>query len=304
MMPQPTMSSIVKKDVDRFVFRGSPSTGKVSRIYKILCYGDQNTVGYTVDGNSPYGESLAEALGGAGLSCEVTACGLCNFTSEDLANAIHAPYIEAGVGPSGKGLAHILGEDQFDLVIIMVGTNDLGRRLDPVMIQAFTTKLHSTCHVNGIPTVSILPPTVSPNSDNNMFKEVRAIRKRLIEGMSTWVGNCKHALLSLDCETTFRPGKAYSKSMTQSGKPDGICLSALGSKQLAQELALQLASVLGQLQQSRVEPVPSSQTCPKQVQQSSQVCNKSVGYMKSAQNQMFIEGTLIMLPASLRIVGS
>mmetsp|Transcript_3810 Transcript_3810/g.5916 ORF Transcript_3810/g.5916 Transcript_3810/m.5916 type:complete len:299 (+) Transcript_3810:80-976(+) len=298
------MSSIVKKDVDRFVFRGFPSTGNVPRIYKILCYGDQNTVGYSKNGNSPYGECLAEALGDAGLFCEVTSCGLCDFTSEDLANALDAPYIEAGVGPSGKGLAYILGKCQFDLVIIMVGTNDLGRRLDPVMIQAFTTKLHSACHVNGIPTVSILPPTVSPDSDNNMFKEVRAIRKRLIEGMSMWFGSCEHVLLSLDCEATFRPGKAYSKSVTQSGKPDGICLSALGSKQLAQELALQLASVLGQLQQPRVEAVPNSQTCPKQVQPSSQGSNKSVGYMKSAQDQMFIEGTLIMLPASLRIVDS
>jgi len=185
-------------------------------------------------------------VGGAGFPCEVTCCGLCGLTSEDLVNEIHSPCIRPRRGPTGEGLAHILRDGGgFDLVIIMVGTNDIGHFMDARMTQAFVARLHGACHALGVPTVNIVPPTVSGMSDDIRYKgtlvKARDLRNRLAELMSTWARNCPQVLLSLDCEALV------PKNVAQLWEPDEIHLSITGSKQLAKNLAAQLLLVLGQL---------------------------------------------------------
>lgn len=247
----------------RFVY-GSSFSAAGTKSHRILCYGDSNSVGFRGAGQTllPYGQDLAEALRVAGFPCEVTSCGLCGFTSEELVNEIRAPYIQDKTGNSGVGLAHLLQEGEFDLVIIMAGTNDLARVKDPRLTQAFVARLHSTCHALGIPTVNIVPPTVSKN-----IRGIREARKRLADCMNTWATACPHVLLSLDSETMV------PKNISQLWEPDDIHFSTAGSKQLAEKLAWQLAKVFGQLGH-KSSPLGNPQNGQRQVQPPIQACSK------------------------------
>jgi lysophospholipase L1-like esterase len=235
---------------------GSPSSAHGTKTFRILCYGDSNSIGYIGEGKniSPYGQALAAALRVAGVSCEVTCCGLCGFTSEELVDRINAPYIQPKTGPSSKGLAHVLKDAApFDLVIIMVGTNDIGRFMDPRMTLAFTTRLHSACHALGIKTINIVPPTVGCNFKLNEFQtQMRESRTRLAEITNAWAAGNPHVLLSLDCETLV------PKNIAQLWEWDDIHFSIHGSQQLAKNLASQLIVTLGHLTQCNTQPVAIS----------------------------------------------
>jgi lysophospholipase L1-like esterase len=225
----------------RLVYR-STSLANEANSFRILCYGDSNTVGYRGAGKliSPYGKELAETLQADGFSCEVTCCGLCGCTSEELVHEVNSSYLVDPKGncPTGEGLAHVLRDaGPFDLVIIMIGTNDIGRCMDTRSSQAFVTHLHNTCHTLGIPTVNVAPPTVASDVG------CRELRKRLAESMSRWASGCSKVVLSLDCENLV------PKSISQLWETDQIHLSVAGSKQLGQQIASQLTLVLGELSQ-------------------------------------------------------
>jgi hypothetical protein len=222
-------------------------------------------------------------------------------------NDIDARLIQPKVGPSGEGLALMLRESDFDLVVIMIGTNDLGRRMDPKVTLSFVTRLHNTCHAVGIPTVNIVPPSVSTISKHPLAKAIRESRKQLAEIMSTWAKDIPQILFSLDCETIA------PKSMAQFYEPDDIHLSAQGSKTLAQGLAMQLSKVLAQLPQQRQAlrtsaaiksleavgdaaiksleavgdaAIKSRTGSPLQVQPVALPCKKPVGYVRTVQNHV------------------
>jgi lysophospholipase L1-like esterase len=186
---------------------------------------------------------LAETLQAAGYSCEVTCCGVCGFTSEELVSNINSPHVQNPKGgPPGEGLAHLLRAGRFDLVVVMVGTNDIGRKMATEISQDFATRLHSACHTLGVPTVNIAPTTVTHGIMYDQIRvQMRDSRERLAEAMSTWADCCPQVLLSLDCETLV------PKSDPRLWEPDDIHLSNDGSKHLGKQMASQLSMVLEQL---------------------------------------------------------
>jgi lysophospholipase L1-like esterase len=229
---------------NRFVY-GSTSPANGAKSFRILCYGDSNTAGWRGDGETltPYGQELAETLQAAGVSCEVTCCGICGFTSEELVNNMNSPYVKNPKGgPPGEGLAHMLRDaGPFDLVIIMVGTNDIGRFMDTKVSGGFVMRLHKACHTLGIPTVNVAPTTVPYNINHKeITSKARDLRKRLIEIMRTWANRCPQVLLSLDSETLV------PKSVPQLWEKDEFHFSIDGSRQLGKQIASQLTRVLGQ----------------------------------------------------------
>jgi lysophospholipase L1-like esterase len=258
----------------RFVY-GSTSPASGAKHLRILCYGDSNTAGWRREGETltPYGQELAETLQAAGVSCEVTCCGICGFTSEELVNNINSPYVKnPRGGPPGEGLAHMLRDaGPFDLVIIMVGTNDIGRSMDTKISSGFVMRLHIACHTLGIPTVNVAPTTVPYNINHKeITAKARGLRKRLGKIMSRWANGCPQVLLSLDCETLV------PKSVPQLWEKDEFHFSIEGSRQLGKQIASQLTLVLGQhgefAQLSAVSsltnqtPLPSLLTSQRQMQ--------------------------------------
>jgi lysophospholipase L1-like esterase len=193
---------------------------------------------------------LAEALQAAGFSCEVTCCGISGYTSEEMLNGINSPYLQnPGCGPPGEGLAHLLRDaGPFDLVILMVGTNDIGMKMATGISQDFSSRLHNACHALDVPTVLIAPTTVTDGSTNqaaNCHPQIRAQardnRELLAEAMSTWASDNPQVLLSLDCEALV------SKSDPHLWESDEIHFSIDGAKQLGRQMASQLEFVLEQL---------------------------------------------------------
>eukprot|EP00971_Amphidinium_carterae_P332744 6467042-Amphidinium_carterae.1 len=65
------------------------------------------------------------------LPWQVTHCGLSGLTAEELLAKQGAPAIRDVCGSVGKGLACMLSEAPQDLVLIMLGTNDLGKGTHP-----------------------------------------------------------------------------------------------------------------------------------------------------------------------------
>jgi hypothetical protein len=185
---------------------------------------------------------------------------------------IQSPYIQPkGRGPSGVGLAHLLQEDGFDLVIIMAGTNDLGQSKDPMLTNSLVTRLHKACHAFGIPTVNIVPPTVSERGAfADATRIVREARSRLAQSMNASALGSPNVLLSFDCETIV------PKGMRCLWEPDDIHLSPAGAKELANKLASQLPTIFGQLD-IKVSPAASLRSRSPQLRSSMQACTKPIG---------------------------
>eukprot|EP00971_Amphidinium_carterae_P300958 5980006-Amphidinium_carterae.2 len=103
-----------------------PNTGGLDHI---LCYGDSLTVGFHKGGDAfePYGYTMTNALGTMGIKgSKVRVMGLSGKTARECVQGMHSKAIMDIVGAMGKGLGQLLSEEgNFDLAIILLGTNDI-----------------------------------------------------------------------------------------------------------------------------------------------------------------------------------
>ena len=100
---------------------------------KVLAYGDSLTAGFYMAGQrfSPYGEALSRELG----DVDMWVCGLSGLTAVQLFEGVDARLIVDVACRRGQGLGSILEErGPFDLVVIMVGTNDLAMGVAPGVV--------------------------------------------------------------------------------------------------------------------------------------------------------------------------
>jgi len=211
---------------------------KSAPLPRIICYGDSNTVGYCNDGHrfEPYGKTMASELALAGMPCEVSVCGLCAYTTEDMLREKDSACVRPHVGPSGRGLRCMLDENgPADLVIIMTGTNDLGFHTPLPTILQHVMQLHAICHERGIPTVAVAATQGSGPA-------CRAMRQRLADMIARWAKTSKFVFDFLDVEDLVpRPvGKEGASNYPGAAKhweKDDIHLSAAGSVKLGRRLA-------------------------------------------------------------------
>lgn len=201
---------------------------------RILCYGDSNTIGFNNGGKNynPYGDSLAEALSNGGARCEVGICGLNGHTAQDFAVELEEPKLSDPAGNTGKGLTRIIEEDgPIDLVIIMLGTNDLGKGLHPEDIANDAAQLHIACHELGVPTIALAPPF--PDRE-----KTRDLRKQVVDLLPCFLEGREGLLAYFDAEELVPrgPGSFWD--------PDEIHLSPVGSQLLGLRLSEWLLPVL------------------------------------------------------------
>lgn len=118
---------------------------------KILCYGDSNTYGY--DGTDPFGGRLPEnarwpELLGRSLGCECLNCGM---------NGRRVPRYQRSIDADLRLLSRARPGD---LIIVMLGTNDLLNGADPddtaAQMQSFLQKLK--CAKPDCPILVAAPP--------------------------------------------------------------------------------------------------------------------------------------------------
>ena len=101
-----------------------------ANVFRILCFGDSLTAGYHNYGMtfSPYGQFLKEALGS---SASVTIVGFSGWTTTQLVDNADRDMESDVVGRKWPGLKVALGRENFNLAIVMGGTNDLGHGHGP-----------------------------------------------------------------------------------------------------------------------------------------------------------------------------
>jgi len=197
-------------------------------VRRILCYGDSLTAGFASGGHlfEPYGRAMAEAFGTAGINCNVSVCGHSGSTAKEMVASCEGVLVDV-VGGQGKGLASILQEEgPFDLVLIMSGTNDMGRNFQRQAIVEDVRSLHEMCHALDVPTVVIAPPP-APRQPPAREGERRCLAKQL------------H---SLYCETEGVVAYVDPADMVPATDPkfwetDGLHFSPTGSRLLGQRLA-------------------------------------------------------------------
>jgi len=228
---------------------------------RILCYGDSLTAGFFASGNlfEPYGRTLSEVLNGAGFASEVSVCGLNGLTAGEMVAAMDENKVADVVGFCGKGLRHILDEemDDVDLVILMAGTNDLGKGSSANQILEQVKALHLLCHDRGVRTVLVTPPP-APFADATRECE----RGRLVRLLSDWAQD------QLGVASCVDSADILPVSGSALWDPDGLHFSVEGSRTLGRQLAdVAMAALLqdedralprrkGSTQLADVQPTP------------------------------------------------
>lgn len=207
----------------------------IGRSYRVLCYGDSLTAGFCVEGRQyePYGRALAETLGAAGLAaCEVAVCGHSGHTAAEMVVNQDAAAVEDIGGMVGKGLRRILEEEPTpDLVLLMAGTNDIGREAHPQTILDDICRLHAMCHACGVRTVALAPPP-APRAAAGSSWETR--RRQLSGLLAKWARGGRAAGVA----ALVDPGELVPSAMGSSlWDLDGLHLSPSGSRLLGQRLA-------------------------------------------------------------------
>jgi len=202
----------------------------------ILCYGDSNTAGFHSGGQgyAPYAASLTSQLAQCGWSCQVEHDGLSGLTASEMVGRASSSDIRDVAGLSHKGLALHLRKRP-DIVIIMAGTNDLGKGASPEEIVGKVADLHQMCHAAGVSTVAVAPPTVASGP-------LRQKRNRLAQLLQQWAQSRKGSVLQyVDAEDVL------PRSASHLWEPDQFHFSPDGSTELGRQLARQLLPCLEQL---------------------------------------------------------
>eukprot|EP00931_Biecheleriopsis_adriatica_P054056 TRINITY_DN31777_c0_g1_i1.p1 TRINITY_DN31777_c0_g1~~TRINITY_DN31777_c0_g1_i1.p1 ORF type:complete len:295 (+),score=34.62 TRINITY_DN31777_c0_g1_i1:44-886(+) len=127
--------------------------------FRILCLGDSLTAGFHCGGQKfePYGRAMYQRLRAAGFHCDVAVCGYSGRTTHEMVVAMNDTLVDV-CGCQGDGLAQILRNSSYDLVLIMSGTNDMSQGRSSGQIAEDLHTLHSACHSCSVPSVAILPP--------------------------------------------------------------------------------------------------------------------------------------------------
>uniref|UniRef100_A0A6T1D4R8 SGNH hydrolase-type esterase domain-containing protein n=1 Tax=Alexandrium monilatum TaxID=311494 RepID=A0A6T1D4R8_9DINO len=238
----PPLSVLNRMPVSFHSSLSSPPCGGTGRPHRILCYGDSLTVGFSDEGRryEPYGRALSEALGGlVAAGCEVSICGHSGHTAAEMVAHLDAAVVEDVGGMIGKGLRRILEEEPTpDLVLLMAGTNDIGRDSHPQAILDDICRLHAVCHACGVRTVALVPPPAPRTAAGSAWET----RRRQLAGLLTSWARSGHAS---GVAALLEPGELVPSAKGSClWDPDGLHLAPAGSWLLGQRLALRIAPML------------------------------------------------------------
>ncbi|CAK9065510.1 unnamed protein product [Durusdinium trenchii] len=203
--------------------------------WKILCYGDSLTAGFFAGGAKfdPYGRSMAEVLANGGIEAQVSVCGHSGCTTAEMLRSAESELVDVA-RCRGVGLSKILEDQNYDLVIIMSGTNDLGRGTPLDVIVEDLVELHALCHRQGVCTMALAP---APAPGYCLAQEMQ--RQYISTRLSARLGAEPRVVASIDPQDFLSPADASLWEM------DGLHFAPRGSQVLGQSLAILVAQLAG-----------------------------------------------------------
>jgi lysophospholipase L1-like esterase len=156
---------------------------------------------------------------------EIRWAGFPGWTTKDLRNNVNVPSSSR----SQDGLEIQLQKDDYDVVVILAGTNDLGRGIEPEDIVDNLTFLYGLCHSHNVSKVLAVAIPDSHYLARN--SDARGRRDRVTELMEKY-GNESRGFLSV-----VRPTFGWSDSGKTLYDRDGLHLNELGYERLAKDVA-------------------------------------------------------------------
>mmetsp|Transcript_29133 Transcript_29133/g.53156 ORF Transcript_29133/g.53156 Transcript_29133/m.53156 type:complete len:295 (+) Transcript_29133:134-1018(+) len=216
---------------------------------RLLAYGDSLTAGFCNEGQDyhPYAPFLMDALMPR-VAADVCMCGLSGLTAAQLVSQVDAVTIVDKMEQRGPGLRKILLEKgPFDLVLILVGTNDLALHENQDLDMGEKVKsivsniraLHEVCHKEGVSTVSM---SIPPNRCMHIMEGPWVVYRKTWEAVNTqlqaWAGKeglSGGVVLHLDTSRMV----PYDEDSAW-WEEDGLHLTPEGSEHLGQAVAYEI----------------------------------------------------------------
>ena len=148
---------------------------------RILALGDSLTAGYHDSGNSfsPWAPLLCKLLGVEA----VDHVGYSGFTTGQILQAKDLPIVRDVVPREWPGYCHQLSTHKYDVVLILVGTNDFADKVPADAILANIVTLHEIAHQAGARTIAMS----APESKAALHVPwLGALRREANEAIRTW----------------------------------------------------------------------------------------------------------------------
>lgn len=212
--------------------------GNGNQPLRILCYGDSLTVGFSTMGGGllPYGRYLSNELAKKYSAIEVFVFGLSGAQAVEMAVGVNGTVTNCA-RQADRGLGSVLEMDRnFDLALIMAGTNDLMRGKTGSFIMEHVQKLHEACHTRGVKTIAVAAPK-APKYERDA--EFNRNRDAFAETLADWV-KCQTM-----CVSVFDPATCMSCKENDLWDKDRLHLDAAGACRLGTELADVVAEQIG-----------------------------------------------------------
>lgn len=235
------------------VFRAGQSGQPV----RILCYGDSLTVGFSTTAGKllPYGRHISDELEKKFNANEVYVCGLSGAQASEMAAGLHGTVTNC-VKQKDQGLGSVLEMDRnFDLVLIMAGTNDLLRAKEASDIMDNIRKLHECCHSYGVKTIAMAPPKAPKKDTDQCFNAGRQELKQLL---MEWAEN------EDQCLSVHDPMTWLSCTKAEFWDRDKLHFGADGSCLLGTELANVVANHIGTVNKATICKVATPLRIPRE----------------------------------------
>ena len=183
-----------------------------SSVKRILCYGDSLTAGFWARGQKfePYAKTLKKELESLGIIVEIDHHGFSGWTTEELLARSDYNKLEDFTGHKGPGLKKALTSQNYDLLILMAGTNDLSNKSDTFIFNNLK-KLTEIAISAKIPTLNVGIPDSA-----YLFRDGHARSKR--DSVNKMLSNFANSEKKLDwpplisytpCPFAFTPDSKF-----------------------------------------------------------------------------------------------
>jgi len=203
------------------------------RVRRMLAVGDSLTAGFSSHGGRhPYSDTLQRLLGD---SWKITNCGVDGLRAVEVLRLL-----------GGRLQSAAAASEQFDLVAILAGTNDLGAYAPAATINGHLLQMHKLAHEYGVQTIAITLPEMAYEYKDSEARGIRhAVNSRLkcfvwcTKVAPRWCCACACCCCSRGRSTLFDLGELIPNGPTNRDAKmwsDMVHLSAAGYRRFGELL--------------------------------------------------------------------